>query len=321
MAPFAIGLALVLLGAGAASAQPLPPAAVAQQAEWFAECRSFGGRPEAGPAFATREDLNGDGEPDVILSADGLLCHGAASALCSGQACPLAVFLSGPGGHRRAWRENVHGWELDRSTTPPTLVAMWLSSHCGSRPRTRNGCSARYAISGQGVTEVGARAPAQAAPQRPGPDPGGKPPPAGQAAGPGGAAPGAAWQLRPLQNRGNAAMAEGPGVIAGMALFCNGPVPMAAFTLRARPPAGQTVVSFAFPSGRIDAPIGQPAGAASGRGQNVWYADLRASRLPQLLAGSDASVPVLVNGGRQGTLSLAGSTAVIRSALAACYPF
>jgi hypothetical protein len=323
MAPFVIGFAFAaaLLGATAAVAQPLPPPVATQQNEWFAECRSYGGRPVAGSEFLTREDLNGDGQPDYILSVNGLGCEGAASALCAGQACPLAVFLSGSGGYRRAYLDNVHAWELDRSTTPPTLVAMWLSSHCGRRPRTQDGCTARYAISGQSVTEVGARAPAQAAPQRPAPDPGGKPPPAGQAAVPGGAAPGAAWQLRPLQNRGNAAMAEGPGVIAGMALFCNGPVPMAAFTLRARPPAGQTVVSFAFPSGRIDAPIGQPAGAASGRGQNVWYADLRASRLPRLLAGNDASVPVLINGGRQGTLSLAGSTAVIRSALAACYPF
>jgi hypothetical protein len=228
------------------------------------------------------------------------------------------VFLSGPGGHRRAYLDNVHGWELDRAASPPALVAMWLSSHCGRRPRTQDGCSARYAISGQGVTEIGARVPAQAAqPGRPAPDPSGKPPPAGQAAVPGGAAPGAAWQLRPVQGRGNAAMAVGPGVIAGVALVCNGAAPIAVFTLRARPPAGQTVVSFAFPSGRIDAPIARLQGAA----QNVWYADLRASRLPRLLAGNDASVPLLINGGRQGTLSLAGSTAVIRSALAACYPF
>ena len=316
MARFRIAALIASLAAllsGGAAAQPLPQPVAAQQAEWFAECRSFGGRPEAGPEFVTREDLNGDGAPDYILSVNGMDCGGAASALCPGQACPLALFLSGPGGYRRAYLNTVHGWELDRSTTPPTLVAMWLSSHCGRRPGTQDGCSARYAISGQSVTEVGARAPAQAAPQQQ--------PQQRQAAVPGGAAPGAAWQLRPLQNRGNAAMAEGPGAIAGMALFCNGPVPMAAFTLRARPPAGQTVVSFAFPSGRIDAPIGQPAGAASGRGQNVWYADLRASRLPRLLAGSDATVPVLINGGRQGTLSLAGSTAVIRSALAACYPF
>lgn len=319
MAPLRIGLVLLLLGAGTAAAQSLPPPAAAQQSEWFGECRSYGGRPEAGPEFVTREDLNGDGAPDYILSVNGMNCQGAASALCPGQACPLAVFLSGPGGYRRAWLENVHGWELDRSAAPPVLVTMWLSSHCGRRPRTQDGCSARYAISSQSVTEVGARAPAQAAPrpQRHAPEPGGKPPPVGQAAGPGGTAPGSVWQLRPLQNRGNAAMATGPGVIAGMALFCNGPVPMAAFTLRARPPAGQTVVSFAFPSGRIDAPIGQPQGGAA----NVWYADLRASRLPRLLAGSDATVPVLINGGRQGTLSLAGSTAVIRSALAACYPF
>ena len=106
-------------------------------------------------------------------------------------------------------------------------------------------------------------------------------------------------------------------MVAGMALFCNGPVPMAAFTLRALPPPGQTVVSFAFAAGRVDAPIAPVQGGP----RNVWYAALNASRLPRLLAGNEASVPLLINGGQQGRLSLAGSTAAIRSALAPCYRF
>jgi hypothetical protein len=220
------------------------------------------------------------------------------------------VFLSGPGGHRRAWREAVHGWQLLPPGGPASFEAAWLPSHCGQRPRTRDGCSARYAIAGQSVTEVRAGAaqrppPAEAARQ------------GGRAAAPGGAAPAGAWQLRPIQGRGDAAMAEGPGVVAGLALFCHGPVPMAAFTLRAQPPPGRTVVSFAFPAGRIDAPIA----AMQGSPRNVWYADLRASRLPRLLAGNDASVPLLINGGQQGRLSLAGSTAAIRAALSPCYSF
>jgi hypothetical protein len=301
---------LLLLMTGGAAAQPLPPPMSAQQDEWFAECRSFGGRPEAGPEFATVGDLNGDGQPDYVLSVQGLTCEGAASALCAGQACPLVVFLSGPSGFRRAYAENVHGWEVDRAATPVVLAVMWLSSHCGRRPRTSDGCSARHAISGQTVTEVGARparqAPAQAAPRQQ------------QAAMPGaGAGAASSWQLRPVQGRGNAAMTTGPGVVAGFGLVCNGPAPIAVFTLRARPPQGRVVVGFAFPSGRIDTPIAPLPGAAA----NVWYADLRASRLPRLLAGGDAAVPLLVNGGQQGTLSLAGSTAVIRSALAPCYPF
>ncbi len=309
MSRIGIVLALLLFGAGGAAAQSLPPPMSTQQAEWFAECRSYGGRPTAGPEFVTTEDLNGDGQPDYILSVNSIGCEGAASALCAGQACPLAVYLSGPSGYRRAYLNNVHGWELVRTTTPPQIEMMWLPSHCGQRPRTDDGCTARYQISGQSVTEVGGRA-AQAPRQQQ------QPQRQQQAAIPGAGAA-AAWQLRPLQNRGNAAMVQGPGAVAGMALFCNGPVPMAAFTLRARPPAGQTVVSFAFPAGRIDAAIGQPRGGAA----NVWYADLRASRLPRMLAGNDATVPLLINGGRQGTLSLSGSTAAIRSALAGCYPF
>jgi hypothetical protein len=303
-------LLLAVLLVGGAAAQPLPPPVAAQQAAWFGECRGFGGRPEAGPEFITREDLNGDGQPDYVLSVNGMTCNGAYTALCPGQACPLAVFLSGPGGHRRAYLENVHGWELDRTTTPAALTVMWLPSHCGPRPRTRDGCTARHAITGQTITEASARPPAgQRQQQQPRQQ-------QQQAAAPGAGAAGG-WQLRPVQGRGDAAMTTGPGVVAGFGLVCNGPAPIAVFTLRARPPAGLAVVSFAFPSGRIDTPIAPLQGAAP----NVWYADLRASRLPRLLAGNDASVPLLINGGQQGTLSLAGSTAVIRSALAPCYPF
>lgn len=315
-----ITLLLLLLTMTAAAAQSLPAPVAAARNELFAECRGFGGRPSAAPEFITAEDLNGDGQPDYILSVTGLRCDGAASALCAGEACPLHVFLSGAGGLRRAYAENVHGWEIDRASAPPALRVMWLASHCGQRPRTRDGCSARYAISGQSITEIGARA--QAAPQQPQaaqqPQAVQQPQAAQQrqAAAPGAGAP-SSWQLRPVQGRGNAAMTVGPGVVAGFALVCNGPAPIAVFTLRARPPAGQAVVSFTFPSGRIDAPIAPLQGAAP----NVWYANLSASRLPRLLAGSDASVPLLINGGQQGRLSLTGSTAVIRSALAPCYPF
>lgn len=306
-----LAIAALLAPLGGAAAQALPPAAQAQRDAWFAECRSFGGHPEAMTEFATIRDLNGDGVEDVILSVERLACHGAASALCSGQACPLAVFLSGPGGHRRAWREAVHGWQLLPPGGPAAFEAEWLPSHCGPRPRTRDGCRARYAITGQSVTEVRAGA-AHRPPPAEAPQQGGR-----QATAPGGAAPAGAWQLRPVQGRGDAAMAEGPGVVAGLALFCNGPVPMAAFTLRAQPPPGQTVVSFAFAAGRVDAPIAPLQGSP----RNVWYADLRASRLPRLLAGNDASVPLLINGGQQGRLSLAGSTAAIRAAMAPCYRF
>ena len=77
-------------------------------------------------------------------------------------------------------------------------------------------------------------------------------------------------------------------------------------------------MTFLFPSlGRIDHPIGQQPGG----GQNVWYADLRRSRLPQLLAGRDSEATVAINGVRMGSLSLRGSTASIRGALESCYRF
>jgi hypothetical protein len=40
----------------------------------------------------------------------------------------------------------------------------------------------------------------------------------------------------------------------------------------------------------------------------------------RVLAGPDAAVELLVDGGRRGRVSLAGSTAAVREALAGCLP-
>lgn len=127
-----------------------------------------------------------------------------------------------------------------------------------------------------------------------------------------------AWSLRPLPGRTPVASVGGPGVIHSLSLLCFEGVPVTAIALRGRPTVAEARLTLEFPTlGRIDQPIGRQPGG----GENVWYADLRGSPLPRLLAGRDSEAAVTINGVRQGTISLRGSTAAIRAALASCYRF
>ena len=56
-------------------------------------------------------------------------------------------------------------------------------------------------------------------------------------------------------------------------------------------------------------------------GGRIWQVNLAGTVVPRLLAGAESAVPIRINGGQQGTLSLAGSSAVLREALAGCYRF
>lgn len=302
--------------AQAGSAAPPPPAAPAQrpavvtraQNELMASCRESGGRPSLVQGFQTTVDLNGDGQPDYILDATNLNCEGAASALCGSAGCPLQVFLSGPRGYAAAFGSNVQGWEVEQGN-PPVLRTDLHGSFCG-RVGSET-CVKRYAWNGSQFAELRGSArptapPAASAegssklePARPGP------------------APASAWELRETSGNPAVATAPGPGVIQSLSLLCFRGVPVAAFSLRAAPPPGKTIVTFSFSGGRVDLGIAPQQGG----GRNLYYGDLRGTTLPRLLAGSDSQVPIRINGGQQGTLSLAGSSSVVRQALADCYRF
>jgi hypothetical protein len=100
-------------------------------------------------------------------------------------------------------------------------------------------------------------------------------------------------------------------VVRALTVLCHEGVPVAALALRARPPAGPVTFGLAGRSARASAPL-RPGGG------DVWFADLRGSGLAGLLAGADAAVEVLINGGMQGRLSLQGSSRAVREALAPC---
>jgi len=323
-------------GAGAAT----PDAIARATAEANQECRQAGGRPSLTPGYQTTVELNGDGQPDFIIDVTGFNCAGAVSLFCGSAGCPLSVYLSGPGGVRQAFNTQAQAWSLDRRASPPVLVLSMHGSACGrvgSAP-----CEQRYAWNGQSFAALGrgrggapASVPNGPVPNGPvpnGPVPKGpapaasKPlaPGAGASAGPGagpGVAPGGAptpggWQIQAVANNPQVAMVAGPGAIQSIGFLCNQGVPVAALMLRAKPPWPDVVLSVATPQGSADVPIRQaPNGGAA------WYADLRGSALPRLLAGPAGSATLRMNGGQQGSLALLGASAALRSALGGCYRF
>lgn len=323
--------------AGAPAAAPAggrPPIVVRNQAETFQACRDSGGRPQATAGFEVTADLNADGQPDYIQDSTQLNCEGAASALCGSAGCPIAVFLSGARGYSLALGTHAQAWDLDRAGTPPTLVLEHHGSFCGRVGSAQ--CTKRYRWDGTRLAELGA---------------GARPPPRPQAAAPGpgsGAAsqvaPGAAsqvaprpiapegppdiaaaprpipsgnWEIRPIANRAPLAMSPGPGAIESIALLCNEGVPVAVFTLQGRLPSGPPSVTFAFQAGRVEAGIAQSPGATN----RIWYADLRGSPIPRLLAWEGGSVRLLLSGTIQGNLALDGAGRAVRAALEDCYRF
>lgn len=298
---------LALLSAAPAAAEPAAVAQATRSA--MQDCRGAGGTPALKPGHQTTADLNGDGIEDYLLDYQHLECANAWSFFCGSAGCPLVAFLSGPSGHRAQPFGHVRGWSLIPGTPPAIEVALH-GAMCRRGGIGVEGCTRRFAWNGRELAALGApaqpQAPSQAAPA-----------PAATARPPAPPSPGD-WSLRPVAGRTPVATVAGPGVIHSVSLLCFNNVPVVALALRGRPSVTRATVTFLFPSlGRIDHPIGQQPGG----GQNVWYADLRRSRLPQLLAGRDSEATVAINGVRMGTLSLRGSTASIRGALAGCYRF
>ena len=81
--------------------RPFPPPALPQQVtaivtDFAAQCQRAGGTvPPGGRPRVMTADLDGDGEPDYVVDATTLQCHGAATALCANNGCQIAVARSG----------------------------------------------------------------------------------------------------------------------------------------------------------------------------------------------------------------------------------
>lgn len=297
---------LLAIAALPALAEPAEVSAFKREA--MQDCRNAGGTPSLQPDFQTTADLNADGVPDYILDYQHLECANAWSLFCGSAGCPVVVFLSAGAEHRGTALGHVQGWTLVEGA-PPVLELALHGAMCGGGRVGADGCTVRYAWNGRELARLGGPARPQAQPAQPTPQAAARPP----------APPSPSdWSLRPVAGRPPVATVAGPGVIHSLSLLCFNGAPVVALALRGRPTVSRGTVTFLFPSlGRIDHPIGQQPGG----GQNVWYADLSRSRLPQLLAGRDSQATVAINGVSQGAISLRGSTASIRSALQSCYRF
>jgi hypothetical protein len=215
---------------------------------------------------------------------------------------------------------HAQGWTVDRTASPPVMVLSLHGSSCGrvgSDP-----CEVRLGWNGRAMARIGAGAPPPRvaapapAPALPAPGPGGGTKSGTPAAGdaPAMTPPGNAWQIRHGADGRPIAVVAGPGVVRAVTVLCHQGVPVMALALRARPPAGPVSLGLAGRSERASLAL-QPGGG------EAWYADLRGSPAPRLLAGGDASLALTINGGQQGRLPLRGSTRAVREALESCARF
>lgn len=281
-----------------------PAAVEAEFSEARATCRESGGtaRFETGggkdePAFETRIDLNGDGKEDYILDYTGLSCDSRSGdfinpGLCGSAGCPLAIFVSGPGGYRAAPVGHVQGWEINRATNPPRLRLGLHGSACGQVGADT--CYQDWGWNGRAFARLGSAGSG-----------------ASSTVAQGGPARG--WTQSTGRNGYRvASIRDLPPPVAGVAITCERNVPMVMMNLGRR--AGRTVnVGFATRGGRAEITL-VPVVAAGG-----WAGPIRDMRMLDLLSGPDGQAQVTIAGQAAGAIPLAGSSQAIREALAGCY--
>lgn len=285
----ALLVAAPLLAGGPALAQDLPPAIVALGTESAAQCAEMGGSPRIGPAFATGIDLNGDGRLDHVVDLAGIECVNAWSALCGSAGCPVSVWIDGPKGAERKWSDYAQSWTLDGAGPEMAVVVTRHGSACPGAASGAESCVERLTFGADGAAAGAGAAPAHSAPSGPG------------------------WTLRASPEGGMAAVSQGPGAVASLALFCLGGEPFLAAAWRDQPGPEAAKLDFAF----ADGPVSVSARREDGAG-GALVAPLRGQPLAARLAGKDVETGLSVDGKSQGKVSLKGSTRAIRGALASC---
>lgn len=136
------------------------------------------------------------------------------------------------------------------------------------------------------------------------------------------------WETRVAANRTLAMVAATDSVVKTLSVFCDKGKPVLAMLVKARPPAGAVMLTVTFSGYPVVVPMGQ-----GNREGTLWLSDLSRSDLPVWFShrGSDATkqafaqiateASLAINGGRQGSISLANSTAATQAALSGCYHY
>jgi len=243
-------------------------------------CRSRSGQEASfGPEFLRRVNLSPDGVPDFVVDVSGMTCPGAAGAFCRGGECPVHVFVSVPGGHRKVLERFAHGVEVRPGPDRDVLVfgdeAMaWDGNRFGrvSMP----------------------------------------PPPPPQGSGP--ASPGGmgAWTL--LTAPRLVAASPTLGLIRGFQLYCDGPLnPVVEVTFTSPMPAR---LDMALTVGGMRVPATFLRHSPT---EAIWRADVfGAPEIGRLLAIATGAVEVTLNGMPMGALGMTGADAAVRQAFGRC---
>lgn len=279
----------------------LPPQLQKNANELLKVCAEMGGgKGTLEDGYATSADFNGDGVDDYVLSGGALYCGENGGHPFGGSAgSPVGVWLSQPDG---SWKQadDVGGymqeWELVQRNGKPAIHYTLHGAFCdGGKHRAGSDTCEKYwtPATNRAAAPRDAHAPVR-----------------------GGAADAGAWELRPLQGRAGMAAARGPGVVAGISLFCDRGSAYFSMMVKAAPPAGAVALGLAAGRDKVDLPLrqGNPAGT-------LWLADLAHSSLPRWLVAHDGAAELRINGGLQGSMSLRGAGAKVREALSGCYRF
>lgn len=304
----ALALGALGLKPGQALADP-PPGLFEATETALATCSARGGEGRILEGYEDNTDLNGDGLLDYITDLGRIACGETERALCSPEGCGLAVWLSQPDG---AYRHFDLGLAIHHETLLssdrlglPRLNVVRGAAACADAGLESAVCSETWSFAGEvpEATDLVAppplrpapRPPAEALPRRP-------------------AEPG--WTLRKSADGSLVALGISTGNLQSLGAFCLQETPFLVLRFAESPPETRLRVAFSFSSGTLEAEalFEESAGDA-------FVIDLSNTRLAGRLAGPDVSTEVRIDDALPVTVSLRGSTASLRSALAACYSF
>lgn len=291
--PTAGALVLALIAAAAHAAPPLPAPVQEMTDAAAARCREAGGALSLAPDYARPADLNGDGLDDYLVDSIGLVCEGTGAGFCGPEGCPVAVWLSSPGGHRRVWSGTARASYLNTSTEPPGIVIERGGEFCDPPRAAAETCETRLDLADAASAEGDGAQDRSAGTATDRPE---------------------GWTLRATPGSEPVAVAPLPAPLRDMALFCLSGQPFIALVPETEAALTETVqVSFAFSGETLSGTARREASAG-----NSYVIDEAGARIARALAGPDASVDLELDGTPLGTVSLAGSSRTIRTALDDC---
>ncbi|MDP4005345.1 hypothetical protein [Methylobacterium sp. NEAU K] len=121
--------AVILAAATGAHSEALPAPVQAAVAEARASCQPEPTR--IGSGFIRRQDVNGDGIPDYVLSYEAVSCPDTGHLNCGSAGCLTQVFASTGAGYTKVLDENVQEVRFRTIKRRPAMLLGLHGSSCG----------------------------------------------------------------------------------------------------------------------------------------------------------------------------------------------